>query len=126
LGALGSRWHHTKAIEITRNKLRAILESARGIKPNDVSPEARAALRAKDADFDGMRFIAKIGIEKGKDKGNGDGAYPDRNFLLTVVTPGRKDWHAVEQVARPPKASGATGHATAATPMPLGKPAWAS
>jgi hypothetical protein len=113
-----------KASDITRTKLRAILQSARGIKRDDVSPEARAALRAKDADFNGMRFIAKIGIEKGKDKENGSGNYPDRNFLLIVVTPDHKGWHAVEQVARPPQAP--TGHATAATPMPLGKPAWAT
>jgi hypothetical protein len=117
---------HAKAGDITRSKLRAILESARGIKPDDISPEARAARTAKLADFDRMRFLAKIGIEKGKDKGNGYGAYPDRNILLTAVTPDRKDWRAVEQVARPPQASSATGHAAAAYPMPLGKPAWAS
>ena len=34
---------HAKAGEISRGKLRAIIESARGIKPGDVSPEARKA-----------------------------------------------------------------------------------
>jgi hypothetical protein len=68
---------HAKAAEISRGKLRAILESARGIKPDDVSPQARAARTVKLAEFDGMRFIGKIGIEKGKDKGNGAGSYPD-------------------------------------------------
>src|SRR5262245_50655059 len=38
---------HAKAAEISRGKLRAILESARGIKPDDVSPQARAARTVK-------------------------------------------------------------------------------
>jgi hypothetical protein len=123
---VGTTDGHAKAIEISRGKLRAILESARGIMPEDVSPEARAARTVKLAAFDGIRFIGKIGIEKGRDKGNGDGTYPDRNVLLTVVTPDRKNWHAVEQTARAPQASNATGHATAAASTPIAKPAWAS
>jgi hypothetical protein len=123
---VGTTDGHARAIEISRGKLRAILESARGIKPDDVSPEARAARTVKLADFDAMRFIGKIGIEKGKDKGNSAGNYPDRNILLTAVTPDRKDWHAVEQTAHPPQAANATGHATSAASIPMVKPAWAS
>ena len=92
---------HAKAAEISRGKLRAILESARGVKPDDASEQARAARKANLADFNGMRFIARIGIEKGKPRANDDGEYPDRNVLLTVVTPDRKDWHAIEQVVQP-------------------------
>ncbi len=114
---------HAKAAEISRGKLRAILESARGIKPDDVSPQARAARTVKLADFDGVRFIGKIGIEKGKDKGNGTGSYPDRNVLLQVITPDRKDWHAIEQ-APPPKPSDTSS--AAAAPATTSKPAWAS
>jgi hypothetical protein len=113
-----------KAAEISRGKLRAILESARGIKPDDVSPQARDARTMKLADFDGMRFIGKIGIEKGKDKGNGAGNYPDRNVLLAAITPDRKDWHVVEQ-APPPKSSNAPSSAAPA-PAAISKPAWAS
>jgi hypothetical protein len=113
---------HAKAIEISRSKLRAILESARGFKPDDVGPQARAARTVKLADFEGMRFISKIGIEKGKDKGNGTGSYPDRNVLLQVITPDRKNWHAVEQTPPPPKPSGATASAPAA----ISKPTWAA
>jgi hypothetical protein len=117
---------HAKAAEISRGKLRAILESARGIKPDDVSPKARAARTAPLKAFDGMRFIGKIGIEKGKEKDNGDGNYPDRNILLTVITPDRKDWHAVEQVPHsvPPSTSPA-GSTPPAQPH-ISKPAWAS
>lgn len=116
---------HAKAVEISRGKLRAILELAHGIKPDDVSPQARAARTVKLAEFDGMRFIGKIGIEKGKDKGNGAGSYPDRNVLLAVITPGRKDWRAVEQEPRPPR-SPISGGAAAAAPAAINKPEWAS
>ncbi len=108
---------HAKAADISRSKLRAILESARGIKPADLGPQARAARNANIADFDGIRFIGKIGIEKG-------GNYPDRNVLLTVVTPDRKDWHIVEQVPPPPRSPDATSNASA--PAAISKPAWAS
>src|SRR5262249_35480207 len=93
---------HAKAAEISRGKLRAILESARGIKPNDTSKEAREARTAELGDFDSLRFIAKIGIEKGRPKNDGSGEnYADRNTIAAVITPDRKDWHTVEQVPRP-------------------------
>ena len=57
---------HAKAAEISRGRLRAIIEFARGIKPSDMSAEARKARTVELGDFDGLRFIAKIGIEKGK------------------------------------------------------------
>jgi hypothetical protein len=115
----GTKDGHAKAAEISRGRLRAILESARGIKPDDKSPEARKARTVPLKDFNGLRFIVKIGIEKGKDRGNGEGNYPDRNVMLTVVTPDRKDWHAVEQM---PHATQASFDMTPA----IAKPAWAS
>lgn len=116
---------HAKAAEISRGKLRAILESARGVKPDDASEQARAARKANLADFNGMRFIARIGIEKGKPRANGDGEYPDRNVLLTVVTPDRKDWHAIEQVVQPPR-SPTDASAAPTVPAAIARPAWAS
>jgi hypothetical protein len=46
------------AADITRVTLRAILESARGIRPDDQSDDAKKARMAEYADFDGIRFIA--------------------------------------------------------------------
>ena len=112
-----------KAAEISRGKLRAILESARGIKPNDTSKEARNARTAELGDFDGLRFIVKIGIEKGRPRNDGTGeSYPDRNTIASVITPDRKDWHTVEQAPRP--AGSVTGDT--AIVAPISKPAWAS
>jgi hypothetical protein len=117
---VGTTDGHTKAAEITRGKLRAILESARGIKPNDKGSEARKARTAELSDFDGLCFIVKIGVEKGK------GDYPDRNVIATVVTPDRKDWHKVEQTPRPASSVADTTPAAAAVVVPIAKPAWAS
>jgi hypothetical protein len=112
---------HAKAAEISRGKLRAILESARGVKPTDTSAEARKARTAELGDFDGLRFIAKIGIEKGRPKNDGSGEnYADRNMIAAVVTPDRKDWHTVEQMPRP------AAPVSAAVVVPISKPAWAS
>lgn len=56
--------------------LRSILESARGIKPDDGSEAAMNARRVDSyGDFDGLGFVAKIGFEKGM---NG---YREKNIL---------------------------------------------
>jgi hypothetical protein len=51
---------HATAAEISRAFLRGVLESARNIKPNDVSAEAYDRRKAGFADFNGMRFIARL------------------------------------------------------------------
>jgi predicted DNA-binding transcriptional regulator AlpA len=111
---------HARAAEISRGRLRAILESARGIKPDDTSADAREKRKASIADFDGLTFIGKIGVEKGESRGNGEN-YPDRNCLDAVITPDKKDWHQVEQAPRPQAPS--SGEAAV---VPIKKPAWAS
>jgi hypothetical protein len=120
----GTTEGHAQAIEISHRTLKAILDSARGINPDDNSPEARAKRTVANADFDGMRFIARIGIEKGGAKTNGE-TYSDKNVLLAAITPGRKDWHVVEQTASPPRQSPSQADATSAAPA-ITKPTWAS
>jgi hypothetical protein len=118
---------HAKAVEITRSTLRSILESARGIKPDDMSPQARAARTASVKDFDNLTFIAKIGIEKGGPRNDGKGdKYDDKNILAAVITPDKKEWHSVEQ--QPPFNGGSSGAQAApsnAAP-PVERPGWAS
>jgi hypothetical protein len=110
-----------KAGDISASKLRAILESARGIRPDDESDTAKAARRIDSyGDLDGLRFIAKIGVEKAKE-GSG---FKDKNTLDLAVTPDKKDWQKVEQVAKPAQAAAPAG-ANGAAPA-IAKPAWAS
>jgi hypothetical protein len=116
----GTTEGHAKAADISAQQLRAIFESARGIHPLDESDEARAARNLKLnggwAAMDGLRFIGKVGIEKGT------GGYKDKNTLAYVVTPDKKDWRKVEQVASTPAPIAVPQQAAA----PAGKPSWAA
>jgi hypothetical protein len=103
----GTTEGHAKAAEISRIRLCAILECARGIRPNDTSEAARQARHVNSyGDFNGLRFLAKIGIEKGKVKPDGS-SFPDKNCILEIVTPDRKDWQKVDQVTPQPLGSSA-------------------
>jgi hypothetical protein len=119
-----------KAANITRSRLRAMLESARGINPSDTSPEA---VKGRQADgwgaFDGLAFCVKIGVEQGglKDKSAGPQSerYADKNVIKAVITPDEDHYIPPSPQA---KAAGAAskpandGKAAAAAV----KPAWAS
>lgn len=112
---------HAKAAEISASRLRGILESARGIRPDDETDAAKTARRVNSwGDFDGVRFVAKIGIEQGKD------GYKDKNTLDAAVTPDRKAWTKVEQVAKQQTMASPSIAAQAQAAAPVGKPAWAS
>jgi len=116
---------HAKAAEISASRLRGILESAKGIRPDAEDDAAKNARRVNSwGDFDGLRFIAKIGIEAGKD------GYKDKNSLVAAVTPDRKDYVKPEQVA---KAAGsfapiaqAAQKVTEGASAGGGKPSWAA
>jgi hypothetical protein len=123
LTLFGTKPNHATAGEMSASRLRAILESARGIRPDDNSDAARKARQtASYGDFDGLRFIARIGIEPAQ---NG---YKAKNTFDEVITPDRKDWHAVEQVAKEATSS-TTSTATPAVakaPAKIERPQWAS
>ena len=111
---------HAKAGEITRRKLKAVLDSAFGLDPNDKSPEARARRTISLGELEGMAFMAEIGIEKGR------GDYGDKNIVANVITKDKKDWRPVEQ---PPPFNGGGAAPSAAPPNaapPIQRPGWAS
>lgn len=105
---------HEQAADITKRRLRAMLESARGIKPEDVSEAAKAARVAEFSDFDGLRFMCKLGVEPASD------GYKAKNILAEVIAPDRKEWHPVEQQPKSAEAKKKSG-----APTPITKPAWA-
>src|SRR5262249_44618990 len=118
---------HGKAAEMSRGRLRAILESARGIKPDDMSPAARSARTVELKEFDGVRFVARIGIEKGAPKNDGSGDnYPDKNVLAAVITPDRKEWQPVTQMPSDPPFSGGGASTSTPTPAAISRPTWTS
>ena len=105
-----------------RSLLRAILNSARNVRPDDNSPQAAAARRINDfSDLEGIEFVAKIDVEK-------DGRGEMRNVIKQAVEPGQSDYPGGSGSA--PGAGAAA--ARAATPAgqgaratPTGKPTWA-
>lgn len=114
-----------KAAQISGSRIRGILESARGIRPDDESDSAKNARRITSyGDLDGLRFVAKIGVEIGK----GDFKGRDKNTLDFAVTPDRKNWVKVEQVKQAgfQQVSTAASNVAQAAAAVSQKPAWAS
>jgi hypothetical protein len=102
--------------------LKAILDSALGLMPKDVSAEARARRTVSLKQFEGMCFIAKIGEEKGGPKKEG-GNYPDKNVLAGAITKDKSGWHAVEQ--SPPFDAGGPSIPPSTPAAPIERPDWA-
>lgn len=121
----GTTEGHQKAADISASRIRAMLESAYGIRPDDETDNAKSRRRLSSwGELDGLRFLAKIGVEKGKD------GYKDKNTLAEVITPDRKQWAKIEQAPRQQGFNqiGATAANVAqnAAPAAGAKPAWAS
>ena len=108
---------HTEAAKISNAKLRAILESARGIKPDDKSDTAKQARCIQSyGDLNGLAFIARIGVEPPQ---NG---YKAKNRLDHVVTPDEKAW---KQVTQEPAATPSAAPAKPAfIPAKINRPDW--
>ena len=122
----GTTAGQAQAAEIARSTLKAILDSALGLKPDDLSPQARAARTVSLKQFEGMSFIGRIGIEKGRPKNDGSGEnWPDKNILAGVITPDKRDWHPVEQLP-PFNGGGGAQAAPTETAAPIARPGWAS
>src|SRR5262249_37876693 len=64
---------HAKSAEINRGTLKAIIDSALGLKPDDANPQGAAARPVSLKQFGGMAVIAKNGIWKGGRKKGGAG-----------------------------------------------------
>jgi len=104
--------------KISKSQFRAMIDSALGLNPEDMSEAAKAkrVLRGL-ADLDGITFVAKIQVEP-----NRNPAYKDANKLDHVVLPTAPEWQKVmagEQVPaqpsnRPRPAAAAPGSAAPA------------
>lgn len=108
--------------QMGRSFIRAALNSARGILPQDNSPQAASARRiASFADLDGIEFIARVDVEK-------DGKGEDRNVVKIAIEPDHKDYAALRSgnsgTTMQAPAAPATP-ARAAQPPVTGKPSWA-
>jgi len=105
------------AWKISKSTFRAMIDSALGLNPEDMSDAAKAkrVLRGL-ADLNGITFVAKIKVEPSSDP-----RYGDQNRLERVVQPNEKEWKAVmdgQDVPPNPSRRAAPSQASA------GQPAW--
>mgnify|MGYP000007987128 FL=1 len=76
---------------ISKSVFRAMIDSALGLNPDDMSEEAKAKRMLRGlADLDGITFVGKIQIEP-----NRNPAYKDANKLDHVVLPTVPEWQKV-------------------------------
>ena len=115
--AKGAEWTN-----MGRTFIKAILNSARGINPNDSSPAAQNARRISGfADLEGIEFVGKVDWDKDQ---NGQ----DKSVVKSAITPEHKDYAALmggtAQPASTASAPNAYAQATGRAPIP-GRPSWA-
>jgi hypothetical protein len=112
-----------------RSFIRAALNSARNVHPQDNSPQATAARRIQGFhELDGMEFLARVDIEK-------DSNGQDRNVVKVVVEPDHPDYAKLMEVPSKTTDGGTSGAPAQAAPAyaapaqqraPVtGKPSWA-
>ena len=70
---------HAQSIDINRGTLKAILDSALGLDPEDKSPKAQAARTVSYKDFEGKTFMAKSASRRAGRKRTRPGSSPARN-----------------------------------------------
>lgn len=110
----GPKWE-----QMGRSFIRAALESARGIKPQDASDTAMKARQITGfQDLDGLEFAAQIDVEKA-DEGS---EYGDKNKINNVIPATHKDYASLMSGTAPVNA---TSPATTAAKSASGLPAWA-
>ena len=107
-----------------RSFMKAILNSARGIHPDDSSPAAQTARRISGfAELDGIEFLAKVDWEK-------DQHGRDKSVVKSAVTPDHQDYArlmgATPRAPVAPPASHPNAYAQASGRAPVtGRPSWA-
>ena len=116
--------------QMGRSFVRALLNSAHHVHPQDMSPQAAAARRIQGFhELDGLEFLARVDIEK-------DAKGQDRNVVKIAVEPDHPDYAKLMGVPAKAKPGGGTSGAPAqaapayAAPAPqrapvTGKPSWA-
>lgn len=104
-----------------REFIRAALESARGIRPDDVSEQAMKARQISGiADIDGLEFVAMVEVDPGKD------GYDDKNKIQKAIPVTHKDYAALMQgQGATAGAAGTLAQAAKAQAPASSKPAWA-
>ena len=85
--------------DMGRSFIRAALNSARGIMPDDTSPRAQSGRKIRGfADLDGLVFVARVGIEPDNKGGQ-------RNTIKRAIEPDHEEYIPIKKAASPPPAT---------------------
>ncbi len=104
--------------KISKSSFRAMIDSALGLNPEDISEGARQKRLLRGlADLAGITFVAKIKIEPSDDE-----RYGDSNKLDRVVLPTESEWGKVMNGEAVPPAP--SGHRRKASAPAAAKPVW--
>jgi hypothetical protein len=106
--------------KISKSILRAMIDSALGLDPHDMSEAAKAKRILRGlGDLNGITFVAKIKVEASDDP-----RYAPSNKLDRVVVPNEPEWRKVMdgEVLAPSPSTRARSKAAPSTPAP--QPAW--
>jgi hypothetical protein len=110
---------------ITKSRIRALLDSAQGLRSDDESEAAKAKRRIPSLSrLDGIPFVARLSIEAGGAAPNG-GFYPDKNRIAKIITAEEPEWQVVFNGGEvPPKPNSSAARPAAASSGPAATPAW--
>ncbi|MBC22302.1 MAG: hypothetical protein CMJ32_00090 [Phycisphaerae bacterium] len=104
-----------------RSFIRAALESAHGVKPDDASDKAVKARQISSlGELDGLEFAVQIDVEKAE-PGSG---YDDKNKINNVIPATHRDYRAIMEGEAPETAPSKAPAAQSKTAS-QGTPAWA-
>ena len=107
--------------KITKSTLRAMIDSALGLDPEDMSEATKAKRILRGfADLSGITFVAKIRVEASDNP-----SFPAKNRLEHVVLPTTPEWRKIMDGETVPARPG-TRRPPAATAPAAGAPAWGS
>ena len=113
------------AVNISRQNIRSIIESSKGIDPSDYSEAATKARQLNDiAELNNVEFAGTIKIDKAK-PGSG---FDDQNRLKNIITPNSKDYKSVmdgsyvNANAKPSTQPAAWTETKTANPTPFAEP----
>lgn len=105
---------------ISKRIFRAMIDSACGLDPADMSDAAKNKRRLEGlSQLNGIGFIAKIGVEPSRDP-----KYPDRNVLDRPILPDEKEWKMVTDGQNVPPSPSRHRAAPAQGQAQTNQPAW--
>lgn len=106
--------------KITKSTIRAMIDSALGLNPEDMSEATKAKRILRGfADLNGITFVAKIRIEPSSDP-----RYGDSNKLDRVILPTEPEWKKVMDGQDVPAAPSTMRRKPASAPTTPAAPAW--